>query len=59
MSLDIKCERCGIIEKYKHLFWKCIESKRVWKAFNDYMTSIRPPHRLSNYEEVFTIDSKK
>ena len=41
MSLSDACERCGEVETYKHLFWECVESRRVWRSFNEYMLSLR------------------
>jgi hypothetical protein len=29
-----KCSRCGDVESYRHLLWDCLETKRVWQAFN-------------------------
>ena len=37
MSRDDRCERCGEIETYEHLFWSCAESQRVWRSFNEYI----------------------
>ena len=30
MSRSDECERCGEVETYKHLFWECSESRKVW-----------------------------
>ena len=30
MSRDSDCARCGEVETYKHLFWECSESRKVW-----------------------------
>ena len=56
MSLSDACERCGDVETYKHLFWECVESRRVWRSFNEYMSDIGHVHRVDCYERVFTID---
>ena len=32
MSRDDACTRCGEIETYRHLFWECKESQRVWAS---------------------------
>ena len=29
MSRNDQCERCGLVETYRHLFWECAESGRV------------------------------
>ena len=59
MSRDDECSRCGEVETYKHLFWECRESKRVWNAFNDYMSSINQPHTVEKYDDVFLIDDNR
>ena len=50
--MNDECERCGEVETYKHLFWECRESRRVWRSFNEYID-----HKVTRYEEVFTIDN--
>ena len=59
MSRSDECERCGEVETYKHLFWECRESRRVWSSFNEYMGSIGHQHKVTGYEEVFTIDDNR
>ena len=56
MSRNDQCERCGEVETYKHLFWECDESRRVWRAFYEYMGTIGSLHRVSGYEDVLNID---
>ena len=56
MSRNDQCERCGLVETYRHLFWECAESSRVWQAFNEYMIVIGNLHRVNSYEDVFNID---
>ena len=56
MSRNDQCERCGMVETYRHLFWKCAESRRVWQVFNDYVLSIGGSHSVGCYEDVFIID---
>ena len=34
MSRDDECSRCGEIETFRHMFWGCVESQRVWDAYN-------------------------
>ena len=59
MSRNDECERCGEVESYKHLFWECRESRRVWQVFNEYMRNIGHQHRVDNYENVFNIDKNR
>ena len=40
------------METYKHLFGERRESRRVWRAFNEYMERIGHQHRVSGYEEL-------
>ena len=58
MSRDDMCSRCGIKETYRHLFWECIEARRVWESFNDYLRTIgQPLCEVKCYEEVFRVDA--
>ena len=58
MSRDDMCSRCGIKETYRHLFWECIEARRVWESFNDYIRTIgQPLCEVKCYEEVFRVDA--
>ena len=41
MSCTDDCERCGEVETYRHLFWECRESRRVWRSFNEYIDGSR------------------
>ena len=59
MSLSDACERCGEVETYKHLFWECAESRRVWRSFNEYMREIGITHNVDSYEKVFAIDDNR
>ena len=56
MSLTDSCERYGEVETYRHLFWECLESRRIWTSFNEYMGEVGHGHRVNEYDEVFTID---
>ena len=56
MSLSDQCERCGAVETYRHLFWECVESRKVWRAFNQYMEIIGSNHKVNDYDNVFAID---
>ena len=59
MSLSDACERCGEVETYRHLFWECVESRRVWRSFNEYMNEIGHVHRVDSFEKVFAIDDNR
>ena len=59
MSRSDECERCGEVETYKHLFWECLEPRRVWRAFNKYLGSIGHQNRVNGYEDVFTKDKNQ
>ena len=41
MSRTDDCEMCGEVETYRHLFWECRESRRVWRSFNEYIDGSR------------------
>ena len=48
------------METYKHLFWECPESRRVWNSYNDYLTELRQTNYLVvNYEDVFNIGNNR
>jgi hypothetical protein len=50
------CERCGVKESYRHLFWECHESRKVWRSFNKYMSRTSNSHiKVEKYEDVFDI----
>ena len=56
MSRDDDCERCGVKESYRHLFWECPESRKVWQAFNEYMSrTSNSQTKVEKYEDVFDI----
>jgi hypothetical protein len=60
MSRDNKCERCGLLESYRHLMWECTESRRVWDIFNSYILSLNGSVNLVNrYEDIFNIYSDR
>ena len=40
MSRDSDCARCGEVESYRHLFWECPESGRVWRAYKPCILSL-------------------
>ena len=37
ISLDNKCCRCEEVEKNRHHLWDCVDAKRIWHAFNEYV----------------------
>ena len=43
MATSEKCQRCNEKQTFKHLFWECVEAKKVWKCFNEYMEKIGNP----------------
>jgi hypothetical protein len=60
MSRNNECERCGLLESYRHLMWECIESRRVWDCFNSYILSLNGSINLVNrYEDVYNIYSDR
>ena len=51
-----KCKRCGNIETYRHLLWECRESRRIWKAYNEFLGMIEHPKEVvEKYDDVFMI----
>ena len=40
ISRDSDCARCGEVESYRHLFWECPESGRVWRAYKPCILSL-------------------
>ena len=58
MSIDDACSRCGLKETYRHLFWECEESNRVWKSFNEYIRTIGLHEcEVKGYEDVFRVEN--
>jgi hypothetical protein len=57
MSRDDACSRCGLKETYRHLFWECVEAKKVWHSFNEYVRTIigLPECEVRDYEDVFKV----
>ena len=56
MVNDSKCIRCGCIETYRHLLWECRESRRIWKAYNEFLGMIEHPKEVvEKYDDVFMI----
>jgi hypothetical protein len=44
------------VEKWRHLLWECREAKKVWQAFNEFMTYInKQEKRVKEFENVFKI----
>jgi hypothetical protein len=51
MTITDECPRCNMTETSKHLLWKCIHVKNIWRFFNDLMSH---GHECVNkYEDVF------
>ena len=51
MSRDDECEWCGEVETYKHLFWECRESRRVWRSYNEYVEELNQRQSVVNSYE--------
>ena len=50
-----KCQRCDERETFKHLLWECVEAKKVWNSYNQYLEKIDYPlGKIQNYEDIFT-----
>ena len=57
MSRSDECERCSEVETYKHLFWECRESRKVWRASNEYMGSIGHQNRVTKCYDIKKVKS--
>jgi hypothetical protein len=58
MSIDDACSRCGLKETYRHLFWECEESKKVWNSFNEYIRIMGLQEcEVKGYEDVFRVEN--
>ena len=56
MSRDDECERCGEVETYRHLFWECRESRRVWRSYNEYAVELNQRQTVvESCEDIFKI----
>jgi exonuclease III len=48
------CLRCNMTETTRHLLWECNQVSRIWRLFNDLMTTTKNSHSCVNkYEDVF------
>jgi hypothetical protein len=51
-----KCKRCENVETYKHLLWECIEAKKIWVAFNEFVTHLSlDQEKIKDYDDIFRI----
>ena len=51
-----KCKRCEEIEDYKHLIWECREAKKVWMAYNEFVTQHDlQEEKIREYDNIFMI----
>jgi hypothetical protein len=56
MVTNNRCKRCQEIETYKHLIWKCRETKKIWKIFNEFVTQLNlREEKIQDYENIFMI----
>jgi len=54
MTESQNCPRCGLTESTKHLLWECTESKKLWKCYNEVLTSVNLESRKINcYEDLY------
>ena len=52
------CVRCGEVETYKHLLWGCIESRKIWQLYNQFMIQFGYHSTgVFDYSEIFVIES--
>jgi hypothetical protein len=60
MTADANCPRCGLVESTKHLLWDCIESQKIWKSYNETLSTARlRNHNLNNYEDLYRVEAIK
>ncbi len=44
------------MEAYRHSLWECNEVKKIWQAFNEFMTYIKQQYeRVQEYGNVLKI----
>ena len=54
MVTSDRCLRCNQKETYQHMLWSCVEAKKVWKSYNDYLEKINCTHeKIENYEDIY------
>ena len=41
-------DRYGEVETYKHLLWCCIESRKIWQLYNQFMVQMKCPSTEAN-----------
>jgi hypothetical protein len=57
MSTTPNCPRCGQLETSKHLLWDCVESKSLWKSYNNILNKIHLGKMfLNHYEDLYRIE---
>ena len=42
-----KCQRCDMKKTTKHLLWECVETKKIWKSYNEYVKNWLFPRQNS------------
>ena len=46
------------VESYKHLLWGCIESRKIWQLYNQFMIQFGYHSTgVFDYSEIFVIES--
>ena len=54
MVTSDKCQRCNGKETLKHLLWDCVEAKKVWKSYNEYLQKTDyAQSKIQNYEDIY------
>ena len=49
-----KCLRCNETETYQHMLWDCVEAKKVWKSYNDYLVKVNlTQEKIQNYKDIY------
>ena len=49
-----KCLRCNETETYQHMLWDCVEAKKVWKSYNDYLGKVNlTQEKIQNYKDIY------
>ena len=40
------------------MLWGCVEAKKVWKSYNDYLEKINCTHeKIVNYEDIYNVNN--
>ena len=56
MEVNVKNHRLA----FRHMFWECVETKRVWKSYNDYLMSIgHLQDMILDYKEIFNVGNNR